>query len=254
MKSGNAESDNTTYASVPEIRRMLDDVMTWPGLTPDHRKIRGIKQLLSRKLGILLYKKNAPYVWVVFIGGTGTGKSTLFNALCGTDVSKTGVERPKTEGPVVYAHKNGNVEDGFPFADYTIRSVDEKSPGGLNQAGLAGGFVIVEHTRDTMMHIALVDTPDLDSLETYNRQMAEDFYLLSDLIVFVSSQEKYADEVPSLFFRRIYTDEKPYFFLVNKTDGKLMKEDVLTFFGQQDIDLEDESIRFIPYIPAPTKS
>jgi len=38
-----------------------------------------------------------------------------------------------------------------------------------------------------------VDTPDFDSVELSNRAIADDFFIISDILVFVTSQEKYAD-------------------------------------------------------------
>ena len=78
----------------------------YPGLTPDAEEINALVQDFSKNLAVFAYKQNLPRLWIVFLGGTGTGKSTLFNAFCGESLSATGVERPKTVGPVVYAHRN----------------------------------------------------------------------------------------------------------------------------------------------------
>jgi len=224
----------------------------WPGLTSSAEEINHLKNALQKELAVYYYKKAGLLSWVVFIGGTGTGKSTLFNALCGKNISETGVERPKTQKPVVYIYSKDSVGEEFPFREFQIRSINEEKHDPVQYNGLSGNYVVVEHHREEIKHLALVDTPDLDSLEVKNRQMAEDFYLLADVIVFVASQEKYADEVPSRFFYRIYQEEIPYYFLLNKADKILTREEVLTFFRQQDIKISDDHFWLIPYISSPT--
>jgi hypothetical protein len=83
---------------------VLRGALRYPGLTSKTREIRELAEDLPKMLAVFNYKRETPCLWVVFLGGTGTGKSTLFNALCGEELSETGVERPKTSGPIAYAH------------------------------------------------------------------------------------------------------------------------------------------------------
>jgi hypothetical protein len=92
-----------------------------------------------------------------------------------------------------------------------------------------------------------VDTPDVDSIETDNRKTAEDLYLLCDAAVFVTSQEKYADEVPFEFLRRIIMDHKPYLFLLNKAPDSMRSEEVAVPFRETDFKLDSSRIWRIPH-------
>lgn len=214
-----------------------------PGLTQSAKDINHLKKSLPRQLAVFNYKQKKGLLWAVFIGGTGTGKSTLFNALCGSHISETGVERPKTAGTIVYVHKDALWEGNFPFPEFEIK----------REGGSSGeSFTVVEHAREEISHLALADTPDLDSLEIRNRQMAEDLYLLSDVIVFVTSQEKYADEVPSQFLYRIHREGKPCFVLFNKADPATTREEILLFFKNQGIEIPEDRFGLIPYIPSPS--
>ena len=201
--------------------------LKWPGLTPSAPKIRDLAAQIPVQLAALSYKRSRPFLWVVFIGGTGTGKSTLFNALIGKPLSETGVERPKTSGPLVYAHKSTPIEKDFPFAAAGIQRVmiDQVPPSGY--AGVPGQLLVLDHDREELSHLVIVDTPDLDSLELKNRQMVEDLQLLADLVIFVASQEKYADEVPFRFLSRLHLGAKPYYLLLNKAEDGLTAEEVL---------------------------
>ena len=225
----------------------LKDTIRCPELTPGAKEIRKLAEDLPKNLAVFSYKQQLPCLWVVFVGGTGTGKSTLFNAFSGSHVSEMGVERPKTLGPIVYAHQDCPVEKGFPFPAIQIerRTSDGSIAGRTN--GIPGRLLILEHDREDFSHLLVVDTPDLDSVEPKNREITEDLYLLSDVVVFVTSQEKYADEVPYQFLLRILQDRTPYFFLLNKAGEQLTKEEVLGTIRAQGITFEEDRVRLIPY-------
>ncbi|MBN2398054.1 MAG: GTPase domain-containing protein [Deltaproteobacteria bacterium] len=219
-----------------------------PGLTTETQAFYDLRDNLSKDLAVLRYKEQQPLAWVVFVGGTGTGKSTLFNSLCGAQISRVGVERPTTDVPVVYIHATHAPDETFPFSDVPIRG-ERDEPGNHN----TGKHLIVSpHTRDDISHLALVDTPDLDSLDLANRRITEDLYRLADLIVFVTSQEKYADEIPSRMLSRVAREGKPCLFLFNKADPDTTRDEVVAFFRKREMALDDKRVWLIPYTTAPS--
>ena len=223
-----------------------------PGLTPGAQEIQALAEELPKRLSVYSYKKLMPHFWVVFVGGTGTGKSSLFNAFCGKQLSETGVERPKTFGPIVYAHEHCPLERGFPFPSVETERHPLHHSDSTAAPGTPGHILIKEHDREDRSHLVVVDTPDLDSVEPANRQIAEDLYLLSDAVVFVSSQEKYADEVPYQFLLRIMEEKKPYFFLLNKAQDRFVEKEVLEALQGQEIALSKDRLWLIPYAPSHT--
>lgn len=227
--------------------RLLEEVEV-PGLTIEAQIFNDLRDNLSKDTVVLRYKEKQPLVWVVFVGGTGTGKSTLFNALCGAQISRVGVERPTTDVPVVYIHTNHSPDETFPLSDVPNRGEQVES---RNQ-GTSKHLVVSPHDRDDIAHLALVDTPDLDSLDLENRRMAEDLYRLADMIIFVTSQEKYADEIPSRMLGRVADEERPFFFLFNKADPESTREEIIDFFRKRGIDLDDNRVWLIPYTPVPS--
>ena len=247
--SGSHLDSNKLRALQPDL---LWEAVQCPGLTQSAKDINHLKKSLARQLKAINYKHKKSLLWVVFIGGTGTGKSTLFNALCGSYISETGVERPKTAGTIAYVHKKNPLEEDFPFPEFEVKRIREKNDGSPNIPSVSGSFAVVEHARDEISHLVLTDTPDLDSLEIQNRQMAEDLYLLADVIVFITSQEKYADDVPSQFLYRIHREGKPYFFLFNKADPVTRREEVFLFFQNQDLKIQEDRFWLIPYMQQPS--
>jgi GTPase SAR1 family protein len=231
---------------------LLNGSIQFPGLTSGAQEMGGLAQDLPKRLSVFSYKKLMPPFWVVFVGGTGTGKSSLFNAFCGKQLSETGVERPKTFGPIVYALKGRIVGKGFPFASVQIERHPPEDFDSMPAAGTPGHMIVVEHNQQNRAHLVVVDTPDLDSVEAENRQIAEDLYLLSDAVVFVTSQEKYADEVPYQFLLRIIQEKKPYFLLLNKAQDRLSEEEVLEALQAQGIAFRNDRLWLIPYAPSDT--
>jgi hypothetical protein len=210
-----------------------------PGLTQASLEIPSLARNLRKRIDILKYKQGMPCLWVVFLGGTGTGKSTLFNAFCGAALSATGVERPKTCGPILYTPQGCPVDKNFPLPA-TESCKNSSEIGELKTAtGAAGCLMILEHARNEFSHLVVVDTPDLDSVEIDNRQIAEDLFLLSDAVIFVTSQEKYADEVPHRFLLRIMQGQRPFFVLFNKAEEE----------GGEELSHAKDRLWDIPYVP-----
>ena len=186
------------------------------------RLIRGLQSLHFKRS----QEDNFPLV-VTLQGGTGTGKSSVFNALIGKSISLTGVERPQTRGCIFFvpSHAVPVILESEPFLSFPFGRIafdDLRSP----VKGEPGGITIVEHTVREWENILLIDSPDLDSVEEGNRTLAEEIMLLSDLILFVTSQEKYADNTPFEAIKEVSHDRKPFLLIINKLDSQDGLEDL----------------------------
>ncbi len=130
-------------------------------------------------------------------GSTGSGKSTITNSLARADVSPAGVLRPTTRAPVLICHPDDL--DWFATADILgdlprIR-VDGDTP--------AVGHVLAVEPTDTIgPGVAIIDAPDIDSVELANRDLAAQLLAAADLWLFVTTAVRYADAVPWEFLGR----------------------------------------------------
>ncbi len=225
-----------------------------PGLTREGSEFETLRKDLPLLGAVLRYKRGNRHAWLIFVGGTGTGKSTLFNGLCEKNISLTGVERPKTGGPVAYAHKDSAIGRDLPLQETKLSDLDSAEPA-QPVSGAPGRLVIRTHEREEWRHLILVDTPDLDSVELANRRMTEDLLRFSDAVIFVSSEEKYADEIPNAVLARIVKSEKSFFFLLNKVRHRTSGTEVIQTLRLSGISLPGERTWLIPYItpPAPER-
>ncbi|MFP3927859.1 MAG: GTPase [Desulfobacteraceae bacterium] len=233
------------HSSQAERPHLPPELLKHPGLTSDAPEIRTLGEELRPRVEVFFYKTRSPCLWVVTAGGTGTGKSTLFNLLCGRELSATGVERPKTSGPLAYAAAGCISHDDFPFPDMDIQRSRPGEFPPLPAAGLQGRLLLLEREGQEPS-LVLVDTPDLDSVELENRRLARRLSIIADAVVFVTSGEKYADEVPSRFLLKLVNEGKPVYLAFNKAEPGLTPEEAAAVFEDHGISLKKERIQILP--------
>lgn len=138
----------------------------------------------------------APLV-VVILGSTGSGKSSLFNALAGRALSPSGVLRPTTRRPVALVHPDDAGADLLP--GLVARDAVELTVSDAARRGLV-----------------LVDAPDFDSVELANRAVAVELLEAADLAVFVTTATRYADQVPWTILGRARQRGVPLLVVLNR--------------------------------------
>ena len=135
----------------------------------------------------------APLLAVVG-GSTGAGKSTLVNSLVGARVTETGVLRPTTRSPVLVHHPDDRKWFGQDRLLPELERVDRQTndPSALQ---LVASDALPPG-------LAVLDAPDVDSVEERNRTLAAQLLAAADLWLFVTSAARYADQVPWNFLRQ----------------------------------------------------
>ncbi|TMC29920.1 MAG: hypothetical protein E6J24_16445 [Chloroflexi bacterium] len=156
---------------------------------------------------------------VVLIGSTGAGKSSLLNAIAGANVSRAGVLRPTTREAVVYASPDD------------VRSLRE---GRLRR--VPAERLVVAAATPTSAGVAIIDAPDIDSLERDNRALADTLLEACDLCVFVTTATRYADLVPWNVLERIRQRQVPLAIVLNRlptdaADREIVIADVTRLFA-----------------------
>jgi hypothetical protein len=139
-----------------------------------------------------LKQMDAPLLMVVG-GSTGAGKSTLVNSVVGSVVSPAGVLRPTTRAPVLAS----NPDDVRWFHDDRILPALPRRMGGT----AAPGELQIVATRSLPAGLALLDSPDIDSVLTENRALAAQLLAAADAWLFVTTAARYADAVPWDYLR-----------------------------------------------------
>jgi GTP-binding protein EngB required for normal cell division len=113
-------------------------------------------------------------VVVALAGGTGSGKSSVFNAVAGSDVAEVGVKRPTTTDPVALVI--GDIEGSDTLLDWLEvrkRFTPEKP------VGVKNGLI-------------LLDLPDHDSIRADHKATVDRLVQRVDVLLWVLDPQKYA--------------------------------------------------------------
>jgi len=159
---------------------------------------------------------DAPLLAVVG-GSTGAGKSTLVNSIVRTEASPAGVLRPTTRSPVLVCHPS----DGHYFRD------DRILPGFARTTGAPPVAVKSLHLildSDVPAGLALLDAPDIDSVEAANRVLASELLSAADLWLFVTTAARYADAVPWELLRKAQMRSTALAVVLNRVPGEALEE------------------------------
>ncbi len=158
---------------------------------------------------------------VALAGATGSGKSSIFNALCGAEVARTGVLRPTTTTTSACVWGD---EAAGPLLDWLRvarrHRIDDGSADGHPERA----------TRE-LDGLVLLDLPDHDSTETSHHREVDRLADLADMFVWVLDPQKYADAaVHERYLRPLARHAATTLVVLNQVDRvpQVRREAVLT--------------------------
>ena len=137
-------------------------------------------------------------VVVALAGGTGSGKSSLANAIAGEEVALTGGVRPMTSEPLALVPTDeAGALDGY-----------------LDELGISDR---VEH--DGPSWLCLLDLPDNDSVEVDHRHRVDALLPRVDMVAWVTDPEKYRDAVlHHQYISQMSGYQEQFLFVLNQID------------------------------------
>ena len=120
---------------------------------------------------------------VALAGATGSGKSSTFNALTGTDLATVGVRRPTTSSTMAATWGEDAGEELLDWLQVRRRHVVDPQ---TDTASAPGQGVALDG-------LVLLDLPDHDSTAAEHRTEVDRLVALVDVLVWVVDPQKYAD-------------------------------------------------------------
>jgi len=179
VTSSTTSGDVTTrLAALAELTRLglARAAADGPGFDP--ALLRDAEQLLRRSGERM--RMSAAHTVVALAGGTGSGKSSLFNALSGATFSPPGVTRPTTR------HSHACVwgmEGAAPLLDWL----------GVQRRHRYGRASALDEGETSLTGLLLLDLPDHDSVVSGSAALVDRLVKLADMLVWVLDPLKYAD-------------------------------------------------------------
>ncbi|GAB3060736.1 GTPase [Sediminivirga luteola] len=180
-----AESNRETAAAqqtgAGELDRLMDGIGEALGLGEDKLSapVRAEAEAVLAKASARR-RISESHTVVAFAGSTGSGKSSLFNAVAGLEIARVGAKRPTTSLPTACIWGSGGEEIlDWLKVPQRHRTWRESALDADDQRALHG--------------LILLDLPDHDSTEVEHKIESDRMIELVDVLIWVVDPQKYAD-------------------------------------------------------------
>ena len=120
---------------------------------------------------------------VALAGATGSGKSSLFNAVAGIELARVGLRRPTTAEPLACVWGTQGVTPLLEWLGIPLRHRVPKES------------VLDSGAEDALDGLVMLDMPDHDSTEQSHQAQVDRLVEMVDLFVWMMDPQKYADAV-----------------------------------------------------------
>ncbi|MDQ1257635.1 MAG: hypothetical protein QG656_2241 [Candidatus Hydrogenedentes bacterium] len=203
----------------------------------------------------LLTYKLAPHLGgegclvVAVTGGTNTGKSTVFDLLLGQVMSPVVTTAAATRHPLLAgnAWRVAQCLDSKLVPEFQPRLLDD--PSAVVSNDTPPDTLYVAEAVALPDRLVLLDTPDVDSIDKQNWEVADHIRAAGDVLVAVLTGEKYKDERVVDFFRRARASGRVVVPLMNKAnparDFAVARAQLADFCA--DVGIEDAQCFAIPH-------
>lgn len=151
---------------------------------------------------------SAEHTVIGFFGATGSGKSTLFNAVVGKELARSATRRPTTSTAQAAVWGEAGSQELLNWLQVKNATVMDESAEdaveALNSAQVPVKTGIWNKVKSSVGRgstvtahggLILLDLPDFDSIEASNRAIVERMVSMVDVLVWVVDPQKYADAV-----------------------------------------------------------
>lgn len=233
LRMGSKQVQGISAEELGARTQALQDALQAGGeqLDPQHtERARAIATKVSQRTS-----KLGGHTVVALAGATGSGKSSLFNAMVGGEVAKVGARRPTTAKPTAAVWGE---EDATELLDWLSvgqrHHVRSPHTGGGSRIGASGdgssgedgsggggsgGGGSANGAPASLDGLVLLDLPDFDSRETSHRREAERILALVDVFVWVTDPQKYADaRLHDDYLRLLDAHDAVTVVVLNQTD------------------------------------
>ena len=180
----------------PDLDAFLTKALEAQWLSP--QDLSAYENLTIRSPGSLFNPNSHRPLTAAFFGGTGVGKSSLLNQLAGQDIARTGIERPTSREVSIYLHESVEFQqlpNDLPVADVRM----------------------ARHTNESTRQILWIDMPDIDSVDSANRNIVLQWLPHLDVVIYVVSPERYRDDKGWRLLKE-YGGDHAWIFVLNQWD------------------------------------
>ena len=202
------------------------------GDVPAAAQIRLAAALARNAIGPTLEGQEATPLHVVVVGGAGAGKSTVANLLSGTAASEANPQAGFTRHPIAFTAIPGPLvwANHLGFLGPLVR-LPQPAPSSLDQDVYQVRRVSIEPDTFSLLNDWIIwDCPDMTTwaAQAYTSRLIEAAGL-ADVIVYVASDERYNDEIPTQFLTLLLQTAKPVICVLVKMREEIAEQLVAHF-------------------------
>src|SRR5262249_1766041 len=189
-----------------------------PDLAPQAAQLRLASALVRNTVGPYLEKQAPTPLHIVVVGGAGSGKSTVVNFLLGSIVAEANPQAGFTRHPVAYA--DGQRNESWPATvGYLgpLQRLSQPTPANLDEDVYQLRRITPAPGFSLLQDFVIWDCPDMTTWAAtgYVPRLIE-VCGLADVIVYVASDERYNDAVPTQFMHLLLDAGKPVVVVLTK--------------------------------------
>jgi hypothetical protein len=175
-------------------------------------QLRLAASLVRNVLGPFLDEQQPKPLHVAVVGGAGAGKSTVANMLAGDVAAEANPQAGFTRHPIAYTSANGPLAwSGHVGFLGSLQRMAQPGPSSVDADVYQVRRVPADPATVTLLHDFIVwDCPDMTTwaATNYVPRLLE-IAGLADVLVYVASDERYNDEVPTQFLHLLLQTGKP---------------------------------------------
>ncbi len=190
---------------LPERLEALETALGQAGGRLPESHLHDAHQVVAKSKARL--RHGTSHTLVALLGATGSGKSSVTNAVVGSDIATTGVRRPTTSSTLGCYWGDDDAQPLLDWLEVPNRHHVAETGGETDEA--AGG---------RLDGLVLLDVPDHDSVEVGHRLEMERIAGHADLLVWVTDAEKYGDKAMHTYLRALSHHGAVTAMVLNKID------------------------------------
>jgi GTP-binding protein EngB required for normal cell division len=189
----------STTGQVTETKRYLDSVEQLEQALELGKRYLPIELLKQGRQVLIAARQRlelgVEHTIVALAGGTGSGKSSTFNALAGLEFADVGVKRPTTVRTAACTWDS----DASALLDWI--GVD-------NDRRISRDTVLDGDDQKALKGLILLDLPDHDSIAEHHRDIVNKVVPLVDVLIWIVDPQKYADHTLHADYLRKMVDAR----------------------------------------------
>ncbi|RLV55133.1 ABC transporter [Aeromicrobium phragmitis] len=206
-------------------------------------QLDGARTALSR--ASVRLRKSAAHTIVALGGATGSGKSSLFNALSGIDLAGVGVKRPTTSWTLACTWGEDDASELLGWIGIPPR----------HQLTRQGPLDDADGTDSSLDGLVLLDMPDHDSVVEAHQLEVDRVVEFADLFVWVLDPQKYADAaIHERYLQPLSRHRETTIVVMNQIDRLATEADRVTALNDLRRILDREGLTGVPIIATSARS